>query len=84
MSIDETVSSVRDLCRFDVVLTTYGVVSSEMVKYETDIQARAITVSKGIKHVQYTYNNSNNHLYIVGRIDTNSSEEMDYVVVCYL
>lgn len=46
--INATVSSVRDLCRFDVVLTTYGVVSSERAKYETDIQARAISVSKGI------------------------------------
>lgn len=30
--------SVRDLCRFDVVLTTYGTVSSDMTKHEADVQ----------------------------------------------
>ncbi|CAN0353714.1 unnamed protein product, partial [Hapterophycus canaliculatus] len=28
--------STRELCRKDVVLTTYGVLSSEMVKHEAD------------------------------------------------
>lgn len=30
--------SVRDLCRFDVVLTTYGTVSSDMTKHEAHVQ----------------------------------------------
>ena len=35
--------STRELCRKDVVLTTYGVLSSEMAKHEADAKARAST-----------------------------------------
>lgn len=33
--------STRDLCRFDVVLTTYGTLSSELLKNEADSRAVA-------------------------------------------
>ncbi|CAM9686210.1 unnamed protein product [Ascophyllum nodosum] len=40
-------TSARGLCRSDVVLTTYGVISSEMAKHEADVQAGSRTAAGG-------------------------------------